>query len=602
MRIVIEKGSPEPLGARVYGERVNFAFISPQTDCGVILYDNETEYLRIPFPADSSLGNIHYMSVKGIETGHITYSFYEKDKVCSDPYAVCYQSSDSYGQSKGRKYAVLGTGEFDWGEDHNPGIPYEDVVCYCLHVRGFTKHSSSKVKGKGTFQGLAEKIPYLKDLGVTTVELQPAYEFEEISAVNYAGGDLRFLNPVIDSRNTGLNYWGYVGGCYYSPKRTYAYSQEPVTEFKDMIRRFHQSGMEVVMQFYFEEEMPEREISNILRFWVHEYHIDGFHLKGGRIPITLITEDAAFASTKLWYYEFEEKKSGPVRTKAIYKDDFLYDMRRFLKGDEGMLQAVMHHMRTNPAAAGRINYFTNYEGFTLMDMVSYEQKHNEENGEDNKDGNDHNSTWNCGAEGKTRKKSIVELRVQQIKNALCLLFLSQGTPLLFMGDEFGNSQNGNNNPYCQDNEITWLNWKDLERNNTIFEFTRELIRFRMSNPILHKREEMRVMDYLSCGYPDLSYHGEVPWKPCLYSTGRQLGMMYCGKYADNDRKHTEEFFYIAINMHWDKHSYALPKLPKGMKWTLHMHTAKPAVVKEAADGKETDIEVPARCIYVFIGK
>ena len=201
---------------------------------------------------------------------------------------------------------------------------------------------------------------------------------------------------------------------------------------------------------------------------------------------------------------------------------------------------------------GVINYLTNYEGLTLMDLVSYERKHNEENGENNRDGFENDFSWNCGQEGPCKKKAVVRLRKKQIKNALTMLFLSQGSPLIFMGDEFGNSQKGNNNPYCQDNEITWLNWNNLNANRDIFDFTKNLIAFRKAHGVLHQPAPLRMMDYKMCGYPDMSYHGELPWKPDTSAYSRQLGILYCGRYGASTKETEEEFLFITYNMHWEK--------------------------------------------------
>jgi glycogen operon protein len=265
-------------------------------------------------------------------------------------------------------------------------------------------------------------------------------------------------------------------------------------------------------------------------------------------------------------------------------------MCRFLKGDEGSLENALHHMRENPGEYGRINFLTNYDGFTLMDMVSYERKHNEANGEENQDGRDGNETWNCGMEGPSRKRSVMELRKRQIKNALGLLFFSQATPLLFMGDEFGNSQKGNNNPYCQDNDTTWLNWSNLERYEDIYQFTLSLIYLRKHHPILRQPTEMRIMDYLSCGYPDLSYHGVAPWKPNVNKNSHFVGVMYCGKYADDNT------FSLAINMHWEDHTFLLPKLPKELHWEQILATAGEVLRIPSEEGAK----VPSRSIAVFM--
>lgn len=601
------KGTPFPLGVQACQDGINFAYVSTAENCGVVLFDKKTkkELMRLPFLKENRVGNVYTMFVKGISTQEIAYCFYEEDRLLPDERGRAFLGGIPYGSAKREqpvKLAVLPPAEYDWGEDRTQEIPYEDSIVYCLHVRGFTRHTSSGVKARGTFAGLTEKLPYLKELGVTTLELQPVYEFEEVESH-------RTENPFIEADRPApvrKNYWGYTTGWYYSPKGSYADSKDAVTEFKDMVKSIHQSGMEVILQFYFTGKITVQEQLDILRHWVLEYHVDGFHLKGEQIRPEIPAEDPVLARTKLWYYEFGVPKQADGNTLeqerflAEYKDAYRYDMRKFLKGDEGMLQTVLKHMRRNPAACGQINFLTNYDGFTLMDLVSYERKHNEDNGENNQDGNDYNASWNCGQEGPTRKKVILQLRMKQMKNALLLLFLSQGTPLLFMGDEFGNSQKGNNNPYCQDNGITWLNWKNLESGRELYTFVKGLIALRREHPVLHQSKELRLMDYGACGYPDASYHGEAPWKPDTSVYSRQVGIMYCGKYAYKSRNIPDDFFYAAYNMHWESHSFALPKLPKNMHWERCV-ASLPDVCTQPLE-ESSSVTIPGRCICLFISR
>ncbi len=480
-------------------------------------------------------------------------------------YAYHYRSKEySFPEEKGEMYikdgefgmpgaapcrlACFAEHVFDWGESKRPELSYEDMIVYLAHVRGFTMHASSKVRGKGTFYGMMQKIPYLKELGITTVELQPIYEYEELD------------------KKGKVNYWGYQKGYYYAPRACYSYRADAVGEFKALVKAFHEQGMEVILQFYFPEEVPRMEIPNILKYWSLTYQVDGFHLMGDNIPAKELAADVILSRRKLWYYDFpvEElylgKEKPAKRVLASYQDGYMYDMRRLLKGDEGCIYNGVKRMTYNPKGRATINFLTNYFGMTMWDAVCYERKHNEENGEKNKDGNDYNATWNCGVEGAARKKQIISLRKKQYKNAFALLMLSQGTPLFFMGDEFGNSQKGNNNPYCQDNEITWLNWNDINRNKELYSYVKELIALRKSLPVLHMEKECMLMDYLSCGYPDLSFHGEEAFKPSWEYFSRQAGLLYCGDYVGE--KGT--LVYLAINMHWEEERFACPKLRKGM--------------------------------------
>ena len=364
------------------------------------------------------------------------------------------------------------------------------------------------------------------------------------------------------------------------PKAAYSYSEDSAREFRDMVRQLHISGIEVIMQFYFPVEMPRTEIQEILRYWKLFYHVDGFRLLGVGIPVAAFAQDALLCDSKIWYEAFEEEKNTGANL-SCYKSDYLYTMRRFLKGDDGMLEGALYQMRYLPVKAGRVHYLTNYDGFTLMDMVSYEEKHNEANGESNRDGNDYNCSWNCGEEGATRREKIKKLRIRQIKNAICLLLLSHSTPLIFMGDEFGNSQKGNNNPYCQDNLITWLDWSGLEKQKEILDFWKQMVKLRGGHKALHPGKAFKLMDTLACGYPDLSYHGETAWHLPIQQNSRYAGLLFCERYADQQEVE-ESFLYVGINMHWEKHSLALPRLPKGSRWKILLSTGG-----QVEDGKET---------------
>lgn len=611
---------PYPLGAHREANGIRFSCVSKADDCGVILYDRNSgrKLEKIPFLPEEKMGNVRYKWVPDIDVTKVSYQFYENDRVIPDPYAGMFTGKLVYGRKHSVKEMKAGilSNDFEWGQDRNPKIPYEDCIVYCLHVRGFTKHLSSQVSGRGTFQGLTEKLPYLKKLGITTLELQPAYEFLELEEKAAPDETLRAAmnGKPLTEKEDSLNYWGYKEGYYYTPKQAYTAGEDASLEFKEMVKAVHSLGMELVLQFYFPEAVSVGAIPDILRFWVYEYHVDGFHLMGSGLPVDVIARDPALADTKLWYYEFpmnpmdsmnpmdkiygKEERTG-YRNLALYRDEYMYDMRRFLKGDSDMLPRVLSHMRKNPEGMGQLNFFTNYYGFTLMDLVSYDRKHNEENGEENRDGTDYNHSWNCGCEGNSRKKQIMSLRKKQIKNALCMLFLSQATPLIFMGDEFGNSQNGNNNPYCQDNAVAWLNWKDLEKNKELYDFTAKLIALRKAHPVLHQEKELRIMDYLSYGYPDLSYHGEAAWRPCLENYSRHVGIMYSGKYAKTDKGDEDVFFYVALNMHWEEHDFAMPRLPKGVRWEMLLQT-------EEQEGRAEEEEncqcrrVAPRSVAVFV--
>lgn len=606
---------PHPLGAHMENGGVCFSYVSKSAACGILLYDRRTGKLieKIPFTEDERIGHVYSKTVKNIDPAFTTYLFFEEDRQIPDERARVFQHKVPYGRERTVEDMRAGfvTGVFDWEQDRFPRLPYNRVIACCMHVRGFTKHASSGVKHRGTFAGIAEKIPYLKEIGITTIELQPAYEFAEAPfREEYRKQPRMTETGILEENQQRINYWGYKKGYYFVPKSAYAASEDTVTEFKELVRSLHANGMELVMQFYFPEEVKPGEIPEILRYWVLEYHVDGFHLMGGNLPAELLAADALLADTKIWYYSFDTDRLYGRNEQpryphvAEYNDAWYYDMRRFLKGDGGMLGSVLYHMRHIPAKAGCIHYLTNYYGFTLADLVSYDYKHNETNGEDNRDGNDYNCSWNCGEEGRTRRQAVRQLRLKQMKNAMCLLMLSQSTPLIFMGDEFGNSQKGNNNPYCQDNAVAWLDWGQRKKNEEIFRFWKMLVRFRQDHPILRPDRELRLMDYIACGYPDLSYHGQNAWCPETDAQFRHIGILLYGKYARDMEIRDDTFLYIAVNMHWEKHRMALPRLPKGAAWKLAFATESGERTGKHTEDAEEETEffrkIPPRSIAVYV--
>ena len=604
---MMKRMNPYPLGARREAGGICFSFVSVTADCGIVLYDALTgkERQRIPFTEEDRTGEIYCKLVENIRPEQVVYQFYQADRLVPDQHGRVFPGGLPYGKERSGEELRAGFLPecYDWENDKCPALPYDRTVMYCMHVRGFTRHASSKVMNRGTFAGIREKLPYLKEIGITTLELQPAYEFLELEKAEVPPQGVPCIQP-----ENRVNYWGYKRGFYYAPKQAYAASGDAATEFRDLVKELHRNGMELVMQFYFPEQVDRNDISDILRFWTLEYHVDGFHLLGTDLPIELLASDPLLADKKFMYYGinadvvYGRDRMPKYPHLAEYNDSFLYDMRRFLKGDENMMNSVLKDMRYIPAKAGVVHYLTNYYGFTLADLVSYDRKHNESNGEENRDGNDYNCSWNCGEEGTAKSRKVRQLRLRQMKNAICLLMLSQGTPLIFMGDEFGNSQKGNNNPWCQDNAVGWLDWGKQEKNRELLEFWKQLAAFRRAHPILHPAKELRLMAYLSCDYPDLSYHGESAWRPQTEHHSRSIGMMLCGKYARNDEGQEDAFLYIAINMHWERHSLALPRLPKNMRWELVLTTAEDNALLPQEESEESgnSCQVAPRSIALYI--
>lgn len=539
----------------------------------------------------------------------------------------------------------------------------EDLIIYRLHVRGFTKHRSSKVIGKGTFLGLWQKIPYLKALGVNAVELMPCYEFNECIYENReerfsagasghlltkqvsgeAAATVRTFNgsasvpldekgkqeskkrvsqrrkpevvqeikELSDKKNetvseAGLgavdfveqkpriNYWGYTRDAFYfAPKAAYAYrSEEADEEFRRMVEEFHANGIEVFMDIYFDEQALPGMMVQCLLYWRTVYGIDGFHLSNNEGDLDSVIREPLLSDVKLFraHWEIDQAEASPEgRHFGLYHDGFLYDVRKFIKGDEGQVENLIGRVRCNSQFEAVVNYVANTNGFTLMDSVSYDWKHNEENGEHGNDGISYNASWNCGVEGKTRKKKILELRRQQVKNALLLLLTSQGIPLLLAGDEFGNSQKGNNNAYCQDNEISWLNWNDLDKEKELYAFVKRLIEFRRNHRILHQKQELLGMDRYGCGCPDFSVHGTKPWILERGQFSRVVAFLYCGYHVDEKKD-----IYIAFNTHWEAHSFHLPQALRDVEWKVVFETVTGAN-QEGQILKTGEIEIPPRC-------
>ena len=608
----VTPGQPYPYGATAVEEGVKFS-IPFSGDRKVILkiFDKNGKTIHsINMNDYRVLGSVHSVCVHGLNADEISYNYVIDQDTVRDPYVTRLRSKNKWGDFKrhGRgESCLVYDNSYDWEGDEPLKLPYNEIIGYMLHVRGFTKHVSSGVEGRGTFKGIIEKIPYLKELGITQVELMPAYDFDECETIKSYRSSMTDEDGNATGTDNRLNYWGFKSGSYFLPKPQYSYSWDSTREFKDMVKELHRSGIEIVMQFYFPLDINRNMINDCLRFWQGEYHIDGFHIYGSHLPLDLLATDPLLTDTKLYYERYDADSIFSVshwcsnRFLAEFNQDYTVDVRRFLKSDEDMLHKYLFRQRCNPERIKVINHLTSYDGFTLNDLVSYDYKHNEDNGEDNKDGTSYNYSWNCGTEGFTRKNAILKLRMKQLKNAFGLLMFSQGTPMFMAGDEFMNSQNGNNNPYCQDNEITWLNWKHNKRNTELFEYVKALIALRRSHPILHMPREATLLDSKSCGYPDVSYHSEMAWYPQMDTHIRYIGTMLCGEYAQDNKK--DDFFYIATNMHWEEHTFALPKLPKDIEWKYCMDTAggtNETYPVEIDDNGNKRIRVPARTIVIMI--
>ena len=516
------------------------------------------------------------------------YGFENERGLFEDPYGHAFSGRDSWG--KAEQYgnplrSPLFLKPFDWQEDHPLRTPFADTIIYRLHVRGFTKSPSSGVVHKGTFDGIVEKIPYLKGLGITAVELMPCQEYEELTATRldytgpvsaHAGAQKKLKNLSTEgTRPTGkINYWGYAKAHHFAPKASLCRKKDrdPAGEFRTLVRELHKAGIEVITELYFDGSEDASYVTEVLRYYVRFFHVDGIRLTG-YADAEAASRDPYLAGIKLIAGSWRETPRKDSRRLASCGDAFQRDMRRFLKGDEGMLNSVIYHSRNNPPHAAAINYMANTNGFTLADAVSYDIRHNEENGEGNSDGPEENFSWNCGVEGPSRKKKIRTIRKQQLRNAFLLLLLSQGTPLILAGDEFGRTQNGNNNAWCQDNAISWVNWKLLKSESWLFEFVKKSIAFRKLHRAFHSTEQPKLMDPRATGIPDVSYHGVMAWRPEFELWRRQLGILYNGAYAPDESGKPDSTFYVMYNMHWEEHAFALPRPDRGAVWHLAANTA-----------------------------
>lgn len=604
------RGNIYPLGVSSDGMDTNIALpVLKGQKVSFLLYEknNPEPFGIFPMKETDAVGNVYTMKIKGLDIGKYAYNFLIGDEVVQDPYARRIYGREKFGVRKESQIIQCGYQELEDCCTGQIERPYEDVVGYHLHVRGFTK--KDKTEYKGTFRGLIEKIPYFKDLGINLIRLMPCYEFDETNTEQKEE-----KNPFVmeTEKKKKVNFWGYGAGNYFAPKASYAEGKEPSREFLDFIDAFHKAGIEVVMELYFTEDLSLQFMEQVLLFWKMKYGVDGFFVYCSQEARRFLAAQPILAKTKLLFAEYYS--DVPYYDKLGQKDNwkqigvadsgFQSDIRCFLKGDFGKSAQAFYRIKENEIDHAIINYIASHNGFTLADLVSYDYKHNEENGEDNRDGSFENFSWNCGAEGRTKKKKILSLRLQMMKNAFTLLLLSQGTPMIYGGDELANSQDGNNNAYCQDNETGWVSWNTPKAYSELYEFVKQLIQFRKENKVFHQKLPLRMMDTLSCGYPDVSCHGETPWCDGFEKERQAIGLMYCGDYVEQP----ERTYYVAYNMYWEERQFALPNTLKKRKWYRKIDTALPLEEAILPDGEEilldgqTMVMVAPRSIQVFRAK
>ena len=583
MSLVVREGNYLVLGASISKNQVTFTFEGEKEDnCRIVLTNKITKEKQfVSVPESYCMGSLRSVTVSGFRPQEYNYIYEINGQEKLDPYATVIVGREKWNdESREAEMYKLSAGfcvnTFSWGQDKNPEIPKSDMIMYKLHVRGFTMGNKTAGKSRGTFLAVKNKIPYLKDLGVTTVELMPIYEFEEMPIpkevdvpeyVKYQPELAEKIQPaLLDNKLQKVNYWGFGPGEYFAVKASYASEPEKASlEFKKLVKAFHDNQMECVMEMFFPEDTSHNLIMEVLHYWVKEYHVDGFHLIGNNLPLTGIVQDPLLSRTKIFADHFNGQYDAGRKYKNlyIYREEYQYVVRQILNNYDCDIHEFMNQQRKQGENYGFINYITNNNGFTLADLFMYNDKHNEANGENNNDGPEYNFSNNYGVEGPTRKRFIVETRRGRMRMAFTMLMLAQGVPLILAGDEFGNSQNGNNNAYCQDNEIGWVNWSQFNRYKEDREFLKALIHFRKENGLITKEVPFKFNDYRSMGAPDLSYHGENAWIAQLDPGKKSVGVLYCGAYAKEGQGNTD--LYIGYNFYSEEVKLALPTITD-KKW------------------------------------
>ena len=619
MDFKIKEGNYEKQGVQQQEKWTIFTFEGEkEDDCSVVLLNMDKEVVqKIAVPKEYCMGSLRSIAIENLKTEEFLYVYEVNGTRMLDPYACRIVGREIWNDEKrmpDEVYGAFAPVRFVWGDDHAPEVDRTRMNMYKLHVRGFSM-DARRSSNNGTFAAVTARIPYLKELGVTTVELMPAYEFEERifpeekvlpDYIQWEAQDEDMIAPPEDNHMLPrLNFWGYTKGNYFAVKASYAKNPNQASqECKTLIKKLHANGMECVMEFFFPEETDQNLILAALRFWVMEYHVDGFHLLGENLPMTAIAQDRRLSRTKIFYTDFGDAGSAPrnYRNLYVYKDEYQYPARKMLNHFGYDLDKFIDQQRKQGSELGFVNYISDNNGFTLADLFMYNERHNEANGENNCDGNAWNFSNNYGVEGPTAKRYINRLRRQQWRNAILMLYMAQGVPLLWSGDEFGNSQMGNNNAYCQDNPIGWINWRMESTHRDQKKFVEAVAQFRREHPILSHPMPFQFCDYKALGCPDLSFHGENAWMVRPQGGGLALGMLYCGAYA-SDRQHQEDV-YVAYNFSSTETTLALPKVNKHRQWYLTIDSSdeKMPYFAEPKLWEEGSIVLPPQTIRVLAGK
>lgn len=673
----IRPGFFREFGAVAIPGGVNFTIHTHgAASCELLLFHRKAEepYAVIPFPESYRIGFCYSMIVFDLDIEEFEYAYrldgpydekkglrFDKNKILLDPYARAVTGQSQWGHVNNAQHgyrARVVQSNFDWGDQRHHSIPMEDLIIYELHVRGFTMDESSGVKHHGTFEGLREKIPYLKELGINAVELMPIFEFDEMR-------DVRLIDE-----NELIDFWGYNPVSFFAPNTSYCSSMEynrEGLELKTLIKDLHDNGIEVILDVVFNHTAEGNEfgpcfsfkgfdnniyymltpdghyynfsgcgntlncnhpvvrdmILECLRYWVIEYRVDGFRFDLASIlgrnddgtPLSQppllrsLAFDSILGNVKLIAEAWDagglyQVGSFPSWKRwAEWNGRYRDDMRRFLKGDDFLARTAAARITGSPdlydpayrGGNASINFLTCHDGFTLYDLYSYNQKHNEANGWGNTDGADDNNSWNCGVEGETDDPAILALRKRLMKNACAILLCSRGTPMFLSGDEFADTRYGNNNPYCQDNLISWLDWSLLKKNKDLFDFFQYMIRFRKDHPVIRKDLEPSYL-----GVPAMSTHGLTPDETNFSGDSHVVCVRFAGY---NETTQKEDLVYLAVNSGWFPVTLTLPELPEHYKWKVAVNTGDPKCQffhKNSMPTVESKIFLGERSVIIFV--
>ncbi len=625
-----KSGNPAELGATVNGASVNFAVSVPGASEVILhLYKaGEAEpVISVSLGETEKTGSVYAVNLRleSEDPCTLEYDYETKGERFNDPYTRLLRGRDRYGHRLTASEqpfvrSAIRANRFRWNEEHRPKSEMSNLLLYKLHVRGFTKESGSRAAG--TYLGVAGKAGYLKTLGINAVLLMPVTEYNECfrdgdrpeGIPDFRTSSFYRENPLAASavkpavqdteepEETGpVNFWGYSGQYFlFAPKASYAADPAQAdNEFRGMVKKLHQNGIEVLMEMMIPEHTNRSMVLDALRFWVREYHVDGFRINGN-IDAEMIACDPYLYDVKLLGSDWNIERISSVQPMpepphlAVCNDRYSELTRKFLKGDEGVAESFADIFLRNTAGCGNIRYITDHNGFTLNDLYMYDVKHNEANGEQGRDGTDYNFSWNCGVEGPDKHKKIRDLRMKMKKNAICAMMLSQGTPMILAGDEFGNSQNGNNNAYNQDNPTGWINWSEQRKNSELQSFFREMIALRKAHPVFHNPLPLQWKDSLYKGIPDVSVHGKEVWKMDHSPYNRSIGILLNGEYVRKDDKQPDDSFYLMFNMYWEEQSFAVPIL-SGHRWVRVLATDTSC----AEEPVENRMTIPPRSIVLL---